>query len=217
MSRPDAAAAAALDAAVVRPVFLCFLDILGDPLRACTAGRSLRLSGTGDLDLDDLTFDGLDPTVVEIGPVRAKDGGSDAVSARLSGIVALDAPLLNLVGDPATWQGRTARLWRMIRDADGVQHGAIQHYFTGWMTALAITGDPANGQTITLTIEAYLAAYSQASNRSYMDQALFDPDDLSSRAALAIANGNSGSPLTGNTSVNFDSDAMNAAAGRAAF
>lgn len=217
MSRPDVAAAAALDASVIRPVFFCFLDILGDPLRACTAGRSLKLSGTGDLDLDDLTFDGLDPTVVEIGPVRAKDGGSDAVSARLSGIVALDAPLLNLVGDPANWQGRTARLWRMIRDADGVQHGAIQHYYTGWMTALAITGDPASGQTITLTIEAYLAAYSQASNRSYMDQALFDPDDLSSRAALAIANGNSGSPLTGNTSVNFNSDAMNAAASRAAF
>ncbi len=218
MSRPDAAASAAIDRQVIRPVFFCYLDIIGDPLRACTAGRSLKLSGTGDPDLDDQVFDGIDPKVVDIGPVRAKDGGSDAVTAKLSGLVALDADLLNLIGDAANWQGRTARLWRMIRDEDGAQRGAIQHYYTGWMTALAITGDPASGQTINLTIEAYLAAYSQASNRSYMDQELFDAGDLSARAAMAIANGNSGSPLTGNTAVSFASGAaMSAAAIRASF
>ena len=218
MSRPDAVASAALDGQVIRPVFFCYLDILGDPLRACTAGRSLKLDGTGDEDLDGFVFDGIDPTVVEIGPVRAKDGGSDAVTAKLSGLVTLDNELLNLVGDPANWQGRTARLWRMIRDEDGAQRGAIQHYYTGWLTALNINLDPAAGQTISLTIEAYLAAYSQASNRSYMDQELFDAGDLSPRAAMAIANGNSGSPLTGNTAVSFASGAaMSAAAIRAAF
>lgn len=218
MSRPDAAASAALDAQVIRPVFFCYLDIVGDQLRACTAGRSLKLDGTGDPDLDGFVFEGIDAKVVEIGPVRAKDGGSDAVIARLSGLVTLDNELLNLIGDADNWQGRTARLWRMIRDEDGVQRGAIQHYYTGWMTALAITGDPASGQTLNLTIEAYLAAYSAASNRSYMDQELFDADDLSPRAAVAIANGNSGSPLTGNTAVSFSSGAaMSAAAIRAAF
>lgn len=198
MSRPDAAASAALDQRVIRPAFFCYLDILGDPLRATTAGRSLLLANTGDPDLDGHEFGSIDATVVDIGPVRSKDGGSDSVTAKLSGIITLDAELLNLIGDRANWQGRTARLWRMIRDAEGVQRGAIQHYYTGWMTALAIGGGPGR-QTINLTIQSYLAAYSQASNRTYMDQERFDPGDLSARAAIAIANGNSGSPLTGNT------------------
>lgn len=202
MSRPDAAAAAAIDRQVIRPVFFCYLDIVGDQLRACTAGRSLQLAGTGDADLDGFVYGGIDPTVVDIGPVRAKDGGSDAVTAKLSGLLTLDTELLQLIANPANWQGRTARLWRMIRDEDGVQRGSIQHYYTGWMTALAITGDPTPGgpgQTLNLTIESYLAAYSEASNRTYQDQELYDPGDLSARAAIAIANGNSGSPLVANT------------------
>lgn len=213
MSRPDANASAAIDRQVIRPVFFAFLDIQGDELRACTAGRSLKVEGTGDPDLDGFVFEGINPTVVDIGPVRAKDGGSDAVTAKLSGLLTLDNELLNLVGDADNWQGRTARLWRMIRDADGVQRGAIQHYYTGYMTALSIDGDPDQGQTILLTIEGYLAAYSQASNRTYMDQALYDPGDLSAAAAIAIANGNSGSPLTSNTVTTYSSgSALSAAA-----
>lgn len=199
MSRPDAAASAAIDAQSIRPVFFCYLDILGDQLRACTAGRSLALSGTGDPDLDGFTFDGIDPTVVDVSAVRAKEGGSDAVTAKLSGLVTLDAELLALIGDPSNWQGRTGRLWRMIRDESGVQRGAIQHYYTGWMTGLTIVGDPEQGQTLNLTIESYLAAYSKASNRTYLDQDQFDPDDLSARASIAIANGTSGAPLVSNT------------------
>lgn len=198
MSRPDAAASAALDAPVIRPVFFCYLDIVGDPLRACTAGRSYSFSGTGDPDLDGFSFDGVDPTVVDIGPVRNKDGGADSVTAKLSGIVTLDADLLNIVGNKANWQGRTARLWRMIRDENGDQRGAVQHYYTGWMTSLAIGGSP-ESQTINLTIESYLAAFSKASGRTYLDQETFDPGDLSARAAIAVANGMSGSPLVSNT------------------
>jgi hypothetical protein len=198
VSRPDAEATAALDAAVIRPVFFCYLDIVGDPLRACTAGRSFSFSGTGDIDLDGFTFDGIDPTVVDIGPVRNKDGGADAVTAKLSGIVALDADLLNIIGNKANWQGRTARLWRMIRDENGNQRGAAQHYYTGWMTSLAIGGSP-ESQTINLTIESYLAAFSKASGRTYLDQDTFDPGDQSARAAIAVANGMSGSPLVSNT------------------
>ncbi|WP_295560632.1 hypothetical protein [uncultured Sphingomonas sp.] len=200
MSRPDAAASAALDGQVIRPVFFCYLDIVGDPLRACTAGKSIAFEQTGDADLDGFTFDGIDPTVVDVGPVRSKDGGADAVTAKLSGIVVLDADLLNTIGNRANWQGRTARLWRMIRDENRQQRGAVQHYYTGWMTALDVAGEPGN-QTINLTIQSYLAAYSQASGRTYLDQASFDPGDLSAKAAIAIANGVSGSPLVSNTPV----------------
>lgn len=200
MSRMDSTAAAALDAPVIRPVFFVYLDIVGDPLFANTSGATITITGTGDPDLDN-TFDGIDPTVVDIGSVRMKDGGSDAVSAKLSGLLELDEDLLNLLGDPANWQGRTARLWRMIRDVDGTQQGAIQHYYTGYMIALDIGGSP-QSQMIEVTIESYLAAFSQASNRTYLDQESFDPGDLSARAAIAIGNGISGNPSVSNTPTN---------------
>lgn len=202
MSRPDATASAAIDQPTIRPVFFCHLDILGDPVRACTAGQSIAFAGTGNADLDGYTFDGINPTMVDIGPVRDKDGGSDSVIAKLSGIVALDAELLSIIGDRANWQGRTAQLWRLIRDEFGTGQGAVQHYYTGWMTALTISGEPGD-QTIELTIEGYLAAYSAASNRSYLDQERYDPGDLSARASIALANGNSTSPLTSGTPVNL--------------
>lgn len=198
MSRMDAAAATALNASVIRPVFLCYLDIVGDPLRATTGNQTITLTGTGDADLDGKTFDGIDPTFVDIGSVKQKDGGSDSVTATLSGLIDLDTQLLNVVGNKANWQGRPARLWRIIRDEFGTQQGAIQSYYTGWMTALSIGGDP-RSQTIELTIESYLSAYSAPSNRTYLDQQSFDPGDLSALAAIAIANGMSGNPLVANT------------------
>jgi hypothetical protein len=117
------------------------------------------------------------------------------VTARLSGIRGLDDDDRALLADPANWQGRTVRMWRMIRNAVDEQQGGIQHYYTGYMMALSHIGS-ASGLTLELTIESYLAAFSQASGRTYLDQESFDEEDLSARAALAIANGNSSSPLT---------------------
>lgn len=197
MSRPDATAAAALDAQTIRPVFFAFLDFDGDPVRANTSGRTIELTGTGNVDLDGFTFDGVDPSVVDIGPVRMKEGGSETVRVKLSGLVGIDDAILAAIGDEANWMGRVAQLWRMIRDEHGTQAGAIQHYYTGYMTAASIAGDP-KSQTIELSIESYLAALTDASNRTYLSQADFDPGDQSARAAIALANGVSGSQLLGN-------------------
>lgn len=196
----DAAAADALQAEHIRPVFFAYLDILGDPVRANTSGHSITFGQLGIEDLDGQTFDGIDPRVVDISPVRQKEGGSETVTARLSGLVGLDTELLNILGDPANWQGRTARLWRTIRNSAGQQQGGVQHYYTGYMLALTIGGAPDN-QTISIKIESYLAAFSQASNRTYLDPASFDPGDLSAQATIAIANGISGNPLIANTPV----------------
>lgn len=197
MSRPDATASAALDGDI-RPVFLASMDFVGDPLRANTSGAAITFGSVGDPDLDGQTFDGISPDMVDISPVRVREGGSETVTATLSGIVGLDDDLLALVSDPAKWQGRPAQLWRMIRDASGTQQGAVQHYYTGYMVALSIGGSP-QSQTITVEIESYLAAFSQASRRTYLDQASFDPGDLSARAAIAIQNGISGNPVIANT------------------
>ncbi len=110
MSRATGDASAALSEAYVRPIFFAYLDIDGDPLRACTANQSITISGTGDADLDGITFDGIDPQFVDIGTVKERDGGSDTVICKLSGLVGIDDALLALIGDTAKWQGRLARL-----------------------------------------------------------------------------------------------------------
>lgn len=198
MSRPDAAASAALDAQVIRPGFFVFLDIVADPVRFNTIGIDVQLSNTGFPEMDGQAFIGTNGKFIDIGSVQAKTGGSDQLKCRLSGLRDIDNGTINTIGDPANWQGRPAFLWRMIRNENGAQIGAIQHYNTGYMTSLGINGEP-DEQTIELAIEGYLAAFGQASNRSYLDAELFDPGDMSARAAIAIANGVSGNPITNNT------------------
>ena len=197
MSRPDATARAALDAEIIKPVFFVWLDIDGDPVRANTSGHDITPSGTGDPDLDGHTFIGIGGDFVDISSVRYAQGGSESVTAELSGIPGIDDDTLALIEDPANWRGRDARLWRVIRNSLNAQQGGFHSYYTGKMTALQhASGD--GGQVLRMTIESYLAVFSQASNRTYLDQELFDSGDLSARAAIAIANGNyTGAPTNG--------------------
>lgn len=186
---PDAAHSAALDAPYIDPVWFAWLDFVGDPVRANTSGADVTPLGTGDPDLDGLDFFGITSRLVDVSPVRISGGGSETVTARLSGIVGLDNSDLAMLADRTNWQGRDARLWRIIKDVNGVQQGGFFPYYTGSMTALTLAGS-ADEQTLTVSIEGYLSAFSEASNRTYLDQERYDPGDLSAGAAIAIANGN---------------------------
>jgi len=196
VSVPDSTAAAAIEAEVIKPVFFAFLDIDTDPVRANSSGHDITPTATGDADLDDALFIGIGHMFVDISSVKVSDQGTESVTATLSGLPEVDGDTLNLLGDPANWQGRLARLWRVIRDASNVQQGGFQPYYTGYMTSLEIGGGE-EGQTITVTVETYLAAFSTAPNRTYLDQSRYDSGDQSARAAIAIANGVSGT--SGNT------------------
>lgn len=196
MSLPDSTAAAALGDQVIHPVFFAFLDFVGDPVRANSSGHDITPSGTGDDDLDDHLFLGISHVFVDVSPVKVGQGGSESVTAKLSGLPEIDSDTLNMLGDKTNWQGRVARLWRVIRDAEKTQQGGFQAYYTGYMTSLSIGGNE-DGQTILVTIETYLAAFSTAPNRTYLDQQRYDSGDESARAAIAIANGVSGA--NGNT------------------
>ena len=192
MSLPDATASEALGGDI-RPVFFAFLDFADDPIRANSSGFELTPNGTGDPDLDDHPFLGVSHKFVSVSPVSVREGGSDAVTAEISGLPGIDADTLAQIDDPANWQGRPARLWRMIRDSANVQQGALQAYYTGYMVALDQVGSP-ESQTIRVTIETYLAAFSRASDRCYLDQERYGPGGLSARAAIGIANGGTGNP-----------------------
>ncbi|MES2289289.1 MAG: hypothetical protein V4530_06075 [Pseudomonadota bacterium] len=194
----DATASAQLSQTVIKPVWFGFLDIAGGALRVNTSGADRTPTGTGDPDLDDHLFSGISAQFVDVGRVKQAKGGSETVTVRLSGLPTLDADLLALIGDPANWQGRVGRLWRIVRNSANVQQGAFDPWYTGYMTAMPIKPAP-DSSTISVKIEHYLSAFSQASNASYLDQTRFDPDDLSATVAIAIANGTSGNPLTNNT------------------
>jgi hypothetical protein len=200
MERPDTAAAAQIDREIVKPVFFAFLDFANEPIRATTSGSNITLTGSGDPDIDDLEFIGLSSDLVEISPIKMSEGGTESVTATLSALIDLDIDMLNELGDAANYQGRVARLWRMIRNDNNVQQGALQHYYTGYMTNLDITSEPQK-QVIDLNIEGFVAAHSHASNRSYLDQEKYDAGDLSAKAAIAIANGTSGDSITNNTGI----------------
>jgi len=188
-SAPDAAGAAALAERLRHPVTFCFLDIQGEPVRVTNAPYSFSFTGMGDEDLDGFTFDAVDPRVVSIGTVKAKEGGSDTLTLQLSGLPGVDADLLEQIGTRSNWQGRDARLWKALLDPkDPTRILSIWAYFTGYMSVPGISGDRSS-QTISLECETYLAFFSQASNRTYLDQANFDPGDRSAELSIAIANG----------------------------
>lgn len=193
MSLPDAAASAAIDGDVAKPVWFAFCDFVGDPVRANSSGIDLTLAGTGQPDLDG-SYVGISHRFVSVSPVKLAPGGSDSVLIRLSGLRGIDDADRAMLADPANWQGRIVRLWRMIRDQADVQQGGLQHYYTGYMLALSHNGSPAS-LTLELTCETYLAAFAQAAGLTLMDQGSFDEQDLSPRATIALANGNGATPL----------------------
>jgi hypothetical protein len=188
VSGPDSAAIAALRAQTVIPIYVGFLDILGDPIRVTTAPYALAFTGTGDADLDGHTFSAIDPSLISVSQITMKEGGAETVTVTLSGLIGVDGTLLNQIGNKANWQGRVARLWRMQWNEDLSQAGGVWPFFTAYMTVPKIVGDQSS-QTIQLDIESYLSFITAASNRSYLTQRDFDPDDLSADASIACANG----------------------------
>ena len=187
----DPTASAALDAVTIKPVYLAFVDFDNEPMWVNTSGADLTFTGTGEPDIDGNTFLGLAANVVDIGAVANRAAGTDSLQITLSGLPDMDDDLLAEINTPENWQSREIRLWRIIRNAAGVQQGGIQHYYTGNMVSLTMPTKP-SGQTIEVTVESYLAAYAAASNRSYLDQSKYDIGDLSARAAIAIGNNASG-------------------------
>lgn len=188
MSLPDSVAGAQLATGSFRVAWLAYLDFNGDPLRVTTAGFPIAFSGTGDPDLDGLTYSAVKPELVQVTDVRNAEGGSDTLSFTLSGIVGPNTDLLNILGNPALWRGRSARLWSVIYDEAGVQKGAVWPVYTGRMSAMQILGDPSS-QTVKLDAESYLSSLKRASGRTYLDQSQFDAADNTAALKIGVANG----------------------------
>jgi hypothetical protein len=164
------------------------LDIVSDPVRAITGLYSKTFSGTGDPDLDGNTYEPYPSELVNVSDVKHDESGSDQVEVSLSGLVVNNSTLLNLIGDRANWQGRTARLWWYVVDENETQVGEVYSYYTGYMNDVTINGSP-ESQTITLSIENYLVSLSVTSSKTYQMQKEYDSGDESASRSIAAANG----------------------------
>lgn len=192
-----------------KPIFFIYLDVDGDPIRGTTVGHAVLMPTLSDPDLSGQTFY---PTssILTVGDVDQKEGGSDTLVVEVSGLLLPDADLLAAIGDRLKWQSRHARLWVMLRDESRAQQGAIAEYYNGYMSSVRILPRP-DSQVIRIEIEGYKALLTGASNRSYLDQASFDSADISATATIGAANGTAaggasgaGAAGAGNGSGRFD-------------
>lgn len=189
----DATTQAALEAEVLRWRVLVYADFLGDTLRGTSGTADKTISGSGDPELDG-TYESFSNNIIEVGSVRHNETGSDTLGISMGGLVVNNAAFLALIGDKTNWQGRIARLWFYCVDSSETQIGSIIPYYTGYMNDITINGSP-ESQTVSLTIENYIATLTGAQNKNYLSQSQYDAGDLSADAAIAAANGTSGAGL----------------------
>jgi hypothetical protein len=188
----DTTAQAAVESQAFAPAWFIWLDINGDPLRITNFGQDVTFAGTGDADLDGYTFASFGGQLLDVGEISNSEKGSETLSITLSGIISMDAGLVGDVADKALWQGRTCRVWTRIYDETGVTpQGAIVALYTGYMSSVRFRGGPEQ-QAIELSVENYLAFFSEASNRSYLNQKDYDAADVSAAATIAASNGGKG-------------------------
>lgn len=178
----------AIEQPIVYARWVCYLDVVGDPVRATTGLYDKTFSGTGDPDLDGDTYVPYPSDLISVSEVQHDEAGSNQVSVSMSGLIVNNADFLNTIGDKANWQGRTARLWWYVVDENENQIGEVYSYYTGYMNDITINGSP-DSQTITLTIEHYLVTLSVTTGKTYAMQKEYDAGDDSASRAISAANG----------------------------
>jgi hypothetical protein len=194
MPELDTTAQSAVEGPAHAEAFFIFVDIEDDPIRITTFGQDVTFAGTGETDLDGQTFLSFDARAIEVGDVSNSENGSDTLTVTLSGIADVDAGLMADIADTTKWRGRTVRLWMQAYDETGAtKQGAIVAYGTGYASSVKVSPSP-TGTPIELSAENYLAAFNEASHRSYLSQSDYDSGDLSAKATLAAANMGRGAP-----------------------
>jgi len=178
----------AIEAPLVYARWVCYLDVVGDPLRASTGLYDKTFSGTGDPDLDGHTYSSYPSDLISVSEVQHDEAGSNQVSVSMSGLIVNNIDFLNTIGNRSNWQGRTARLWWYVVDANENQVGEVYGYYTGYMNDIMINGSP-DSQTITMTIEHYLVTLTATTNKTYQMQKEYDSGDESAARSIAAANG----------------------------
>lgn len=194
----DAATLAALGREEVYIQWFVWLDIVDDPLRAVSGVENIEIGAgeTGDPDLDGFTFQAIPSELVNVSDVQHSQEGSGTVTVTLSGLPLVNSELLDLIGNRPRWRKRQARMWYRLLNPTVDANGTITaftalplySFYSGYLIDMVVDSG-AETQPISVTIENYQAALTEASGLTYLHQNEFDPLDDSASQTLAAANG----------------------------
>ncbi|WP_152639774.1 hypothetical protein [Sphingobium bisphenolivorans] len=183
---------AALEAEGIRTAIIGFLDFKSDPVHLWTGWTAITPMGSGDIYLDNKTFEPIAEGVpIQIGENSFSYQGSDELSFALAVPQTTPDALIGASLDSSEYKGRKAILWRALMitppDATTPAIWSFRRVRSGIMDKLSLTYD-GQQRLFTLTIESHSASITNASASTYLDQPLFDPDDTSQAYAVSIAN-----------------------------
>lgn len=178
-----------LSAHIVRPVYVGFLDILSDPVRAWTGPGSFLPVGTGDTDLDGQTFLHAG-SVISITPFHDnQDIGSPVTVSMPAGDMEDEEIFQQLIVDKRTWLNRRAKFWEFYLAADHA--GVLTDYMTlfdGVMTQAKTLRSPGEPSLISITCDVDTQKAFMAPTR-YVDHSVLESGDTFSTYMLQLSRG----------------------------
>ncbi|MCD1591814.1 hypothetical protein K7H13_13755 [Qipengyuania citrea] len=176
----------------ITPAIFGWFDFKSGPVGVWTGTHPITPKGTGDIELDNKTFDPLvNGAPINIGTNNFSYQGSEAFTLSMAIPESPSTYVQAASVDPEEYQARTAILWRamMVTAPTPGQEGiwAFRRVRAGAMDELSISY---NGKEhlFTLTIEAHASMISAATGSNWLDQKRFDPLDTSQDFAVSIAN-----------------------------
>ena len=182
----------ALEALGIQTALMGYFDFKSDPVRLWTGWTTIQPMGSGDLYLDNFTFDPIAEGVpIQIGENTFSYQGSDELSFALAVPDNTPDALVAASMDSAEYKGRRAIIWRALMisapNATTPAVWSFRRVRSGSMDKLSLSSD-GQQRLFTLTIESHSASITNASASTYLDQPLFDPSDTSQDYAVSIAN-----------------------------
>lgn len=182
-----------LNAPVVRPFHLGFLDFATNPLRGTTLPGAFIPTGTGDPDLDNQTFLEVEGAVEVSEVVQDLGLGGPIKITFPAGEMDDEAVFLQTVVNREAFLGRRAKLWLFfLNEAESAALPEFVTLFSGVMVAIETTRQSGQSATITVTCDQDLQKARRAPVR-WIDHARYYPDDTFS----AFINDLSRGPITG--------------------
>lgn len=174
---------------VIRPIWLIWMDVEGDPLYAHTGTGTISFEEgeTGDPALDGKTFEGLGAFAM-MGDIQESENGSGPMTITLPGVDPDEPGFKQLIAERRRWQYRRAIVWfSYLNEAMTGLIDYPQREKTGRLDGLRITHDQETC-AISVNIVGFSADSSPPLASKYADQPEIDPSDISQQWVADLAN-----------------------------
>lgn len=178
-----------LQAAVVRPVTVGWLDFKDDPLRGWSGPGAFSPTTTGDSDLDGNVFLEVEGAV-ELSEIRQDQGlGAPLTITFAAGEMNDEPGVLQLIADRRAFLGRKVKLWRFFLSAD--ESSVLPDFyvlFSGVMVGAETVRRPGQPALISVQCDQDLQKARSAPVR-WIDHQIWYPDDTFSTFINSLSRG----------------------------